>query len=73
MAHNYPVLPQAGVVHHRLPYSGRRGASNPFFDITAVATVLCIILAAKGREQPLGRSLNYWDEAVVFGFLAQLG
>jgi len=49
------------------------GGPNPFFGITALAAVLCVILAVSGREQPLGRSLTYWDEAVVFGLLSQLG
>jgi len=49
------------------------GAANPFYEITALAALLCVILAVTGREQPLGRSLTYWDEAIVFGLLSQPG
>jgi hypothetical protein len=49
------------------------GASNPFFEITALAAVLCVIIAVSAREKPFDRSLTYWDEAVVFGLLSQLG
>jgi len=49
------------------------GATNPFFEITALAAVLCVIIAVSEREEPFGRSLTYWDEAVMFGLLSQLG
>ena len=49
------------------------GGPNLFFELTALAALLCLILAVRGRERPIGRSLNYWDEALVFGLISQLG
>jgi hypothetical protein len=51
----------------------RSGGPNPFFEVTALAAVLCLVLALHARERPMGPSLNYWDEAVVFGLLSRLG
>ena len=50
----------------------RSGGPNPFFEVTAFA-VLCLVLALYARERPLGPSLNYWDEAVVFGLVSRVG
>jgi hypothetical protein len=49
------------------------GGPNLFFDLTALAALLCVILAVRAREHPTGRSLTQWDEAVVFGLISQLG
>ena len=49
------------------------GGPNLFFDLTALAALLCVILAMCAREHPTGRSLTYWDEAVVFGLISQIG
>jgi hypothetical protein len=49
------------------------GGPNLFFDLTALAALLCVILAVRAWEHPTGRSLTYWDEAVVFGLISQLG
>lgn len=49
------------------------GGPNPFFEVTALAAVLCMVLALHARERPMGTSLNYWDEAVVFGLVSCLG
>jgi hypothetical protein len=49
------------------------GGPNLFFDLTALAALLCVILAVFAREHPTGRSLTYWDEALVFGLISQLG
>ena len=49
------------------------GGPNLFFEVTALAALLCLILAVLGHERPISRSLNYWDEAFVFGLISQLG
>jgi hypothetical protein len=49
------------------------GGSNLFFDLTALAALLCVILAVCAREHPIGRSLTYWDKALLFGLICQLG
>jgi hypothetical protein len=49
------------------------GDPNPFFEVTALAAVLCVVLALHARERPMGPALNYWDEAVVFGLVSRLG
>ena len=49
------------------------GGPNLFFEVTALAAVLCIVLALHARERPMGTSLNYWDEALVFGLVSRLG
>ena len=49
------------------------GGFNPFFLLTALSAALCVILAVRAGEHPLGRSLTYWDEAAMFGLLSQLG
>jgi hypothetical protein len=49
------------------------GGPNLFFDIAILAAGACIVLALHSRELPLDRSLNYWDEALVFGLISHLG
>ncbi|QRM34428.1 hypothetical protein [Microvirga sp. VF16] len=49
------------------------GGPNVFFNLTALAAGACIVLALRSRELPLGRSLNYWDEALVVGLISHLG
>ena len=49
------------------------GGPNLFFEVTALAALFCLILAVLGHEGPISRSLNYWDEAFVFGLISQLG
>ena len=51
----------------------RSGGPNPFFEVAALAAALCVVLALHARERPMGTSLNYWDEAVVFGLVSRLG
>jgi hypothetical protein len=49
------------------------GGPNLFFDMTVLAALLCAILAVRARERPVAKSLNYWDEALVFGLISQIG
>jgi hypothetical protein len=49
------------------------GGPNLFFDLTFLATLLSIVLAVHARDRPMGRSLNHWDEALVFGLVSHLG
>jgi hypothetical protein len=49
------------------------GGPNLFFDLTFLAALLSIILAVHARERPMGRFLNHWDEALVFGLASRLG
>jgi hypothetical protein len=49
------------------------GGPNLFFDLTTLAAGACVVLALQSLEPPLGRSLNYWDEAVVFWLISHLG
>ncbi len=49
------------------------GGPNLFFDLTALAAGACVVLALQSLEPPLGRSLTYWDEAVVFWLISHLG
>jgi hypothetical protein len=49
------------------------GGPNLFSEVTRLAAVLCVVLALHARERPMGPSLNYWDEAVVFGLVSRLG
>ena len=49
------------------------GGPNPFFEVTVLAAVLCVVLALHARERPMGPAFNYWDEAVVFGLVSRLG
>ncbi|QRM34382.1 hypothetical protein [Microvirga sp. VF16] len=49
------------------------GGPTLFFEVAALAAVLCIVLALHARERPMDTSLNYWDEAVVFGLVSRLG
>ena len=49
------------------------GGPNLFFEVTALAALLCLILAVRDHECPISRSLNYWDEVFVFGLISQLG
>jgi hypothetical protein len=49
------------------------GGPNLFFDLTALAAGACVVLALQSLEPPLGRSLNYWDEALVFWLISHLG
>jgi hypothetical protein len=49
------------------------GGPNLFFDLTTLAAGACVVLALQSLEPPLGRSLNYWDEALVFWLISHLG
>jgi hypothetical protein len=49
------------------------GGPNVFFGLTALAAGACVVLALQARELPLGRTLNYWDEALVFWLISHLG
>ena len=49
------------------------GGPNLFFDLTTLAAGACVVLALQSLETPLGRSLNYWDEALVFWLISHLG
>ena len=49
------------------------GGPNLFFDLTALAAGACVVLALQSLEPPLGRSLNYWDEALCFWLISHLG
>jgi hypothetical protein len=49
------------------------GGPNLFFDLTTLAAGACVVLALQSLEPPLGRSLNYWDEALVFWLVSHLG
>jgi hypothetical protein len=49
------------------------GGANLFFDLTFLAASLCVVLAVQSCERPLGRCLNHWDEALVFGLISHLG
>ncbi|MGF9761672.1 hypothetical protein AAII07_41430 [Microvirga sp. 0TCS3.31] len=49
------------------------GGPNLFFEVTALAALLCLILAVRDHERPISGSLNHWDEAFVFGLISQLG
>jgi hypothetical protein len=49
------------------------GGPNLFSELAALAALLCLILAVRDHERPISRSLNYWDEAFVFGLISQLG
>jgi hypothetical protein len=49
------------------------GGPNLFFDLTTLAAGACMVLALQSLEAPLGRSLNYWDEALVFWLISHLG
>lgn len=48
------------------------GGPNLFFDLTFLAALLSIALAVHARERPMGRCLNHWDEALVFGLVSHL-
>jgi hypothetical protein len=49
------------------------GGPNLFFDLTTLAAGACVVLALQSLEPPLGRSLNYWDEAVLFWLISHFG
>jgi hypothetical protein len=49
------------------------GGPNLFFDLTTLTAGACVVLALQSLEPPLGRSLNYWDEALVFWLISHLG
>ena len=49
------------------------GGPNLFFDLTTLAAGACVVLALQSLEPPLGPSLNYWDEALVFWLISHLG
>jgi hypothetical protein len=49
------------------------GGPSLFFEVTTLAALLCLILAVRGHERPIRRSLNYWGDAIVFGLISQLG
>jgi len=49
------------------------GGPNLFFDLAFLAALMSIVLAVHARERPLGRFLNHWDEALVFGWVSWLG
>ena len=49
------------------------GGPNLFFHWTTLAAGACVVLALQSLEPPLGRSLNYWDEALVFWLISHLG
>ncbi|WP_262270438.1 hypothetical protein [Microvirga yunnanensis] len=49
------------------------GGPNLFFDLAFLAALLSIIIALHARERPLGRFLDHWDEALVFGWVSCLG
>jgi hypothetical protein len=49
------------------------GGPNLFFDLTTLAAGACVVLALQSLEPPLGQSLNYWDEALVFWLISHLG
>ena len=49
------------------------GGPNLFFELTTLAAGACVVLALQSLEPPLGRSLNYWDEALVFWLISHLG
>jgi hypothetical protein len=48
------------------------GGPNLFFDLTTLGAGACVVLALQSLEPPLGRSLNYWDEALVFWLISHL-
>jgi len=48
------------------------GGPNLFFDLAFLAALLSIVLALHARERPMGRVLNHWDEALVFGWVSCL-
>lgn len=49
------------------------GGPNLFFDLTTLAAGACVVLALQSLEPPIGRSFNYWDEALVFWLISHLG
>lgn len=49
------------------------GGPNLFFDLTTLGAGACVVLALQSLEPPLGRSLNYWDEALCFWLISHLG
>jgi hypothetical protein len=49
------------------------GGPNLFFHLTTLAAGACVVLALQSLEPPLARSLNYWDEALVFWLISHLG
>jgi hypothetical protein len=46
------------------------GPPSPFEALIGLSGALCLALALWKGERPLGRSLNYWDEAAWFGLVA---
>jgi hypothetical protein len=49
------------------------GHPSLFFALTTLAAMLSVVLAVQAQELPFSRSLNYWDEALFFGFISYLG
>jgi hypothetical protein len=49
------------------------GGPNLFFDLAFLAALLSVVLAVRARERPMGRFLDHWDEALVFGWVSCLG
>jgi hypothetical protein len=48
---------------------GHAGFGKGLAALTAMAAVLCALVAAVRREAPFPRALNHWDEALAFAAL----
>jgi len=48
---------------------GGAGFGNSFAALSAMASVLCAIVATVRREPAFPRTLNHWDEALAYAAL----
>lgn len=49
------------------------GGPNLLLEFTILAATFCVVLALQAHELPFSRSLNHWDEALVFGLVSHFG